>query len=501
MEKNVFVAVIASILILVAWPHLMPKQKESTVVQNTTQNTNIKQKVTQKKTQINQEKTFTNQENVVNNINIDLNKVPKYKLKTKIFELNISALGAKIRQINFLKHKTIFFTKNTRLDSPFFGFESFSNSLFTVSKKTDKKLILVSPNGDKIEYSILGDRKLGVKVSSAKSLKVEFVYRSNKEKGRFGLAKNPINRSRSFMYYYNNDLEIVTTGDMEERKQYNISPKWIALSDRYFTMAIMPQKGSFTSVTTENHNDKYILSATMEPLNDIEYMVYIGEKDVTYLRQFDKTLDQTVDYGIFSILAVPILEFMKFIHKYIPNYGWAIIILTILIRLLLYPLQHKSMKSMKKFQELQPHIAKIKEKHKDDKVAMNKEMMQFMSTHNVNMAKGCLPLILQMPVFFALYRVLGNAVELYKSPWGLWIVDLSSKDPLYLLPILVGVAMFIQQKMSPTSADPAQAKMMMIMPVAMAAIMSTLPSGLTLYILFSTVFGLVQQIIVNKQTN
>ena len=157
------------------------------------------------------------------------------------------------------------------------------------------------------------------------------------------------------------------------------------------------------------------------------------------------------------------------------------------------------MKSMKKFQELQPQLNKIKEKYKDDKAAINRETMQFMKTHNVNMAKGCLPLIIQMPIFFALYKVLGNAVELYREPWGLWITDLSTKDPLYLLPALMGVAMFIQQKMSPTNMDPTQAKMMYIMPVFMTFIMATLPSGLTLYILFSTIFGAVQQIIVNKQ--
>ena len=213
----------------------------------------------------------------------------------------------------------------------------------------------------------------------------------------------------------------------------------------------------------------------------------------------DKTLVKSIDYGFFSIVAVPILELMKLIYKFIPSYGWAIILLTLLVRGIMFPLQHKSMKSMKRMQDLQPHIKKIQEKYKDNKELQNKEVMQFMKTHKVNPMGGCLPMLMQLPVFIALYKVLGNSVELYQEPLGLWITDLSAKDPYYVIPVLMGVAMFFQQKLSPkTTMDPTQAKMMLFMPIVFTLFMLNLPSGLTLYILFSTLFGIAQQLFINK---
>jgi YidC/Oxa1 family membrane protein insertase len=194
------------------------------------------------------------------------------------------------------------------------------------------------------------------------------------------------------------------------------------------------------------------------------------------------------------------LELMKFFYRVIPNYGVAILLLTLLVRLIMFPLQHKSMKSMKKMQELQPYLKGLQEKYKNDKEKLNKEMMQFMKTHKVNPMGGCLPMLLQLPVFIALYKVLGNAVELYKSPFIFWISDLSSKDPYYVLPILMGIMMFLQQKMTPNpTMDPTQAKMMLFfLPVIFTIFMLSLPSGLTLYIMFSTLLGIVQQYMMNK---
>ena len=210
----------------------------------------------------------------------------------------------------------------------------------------------------------------------------------------------------------------------------------------------------------------------------------------------------SVDFGFFAVLAVPILRGLQFIHKFIPNYGIAIILLTIFLRLITFPLQYKSFKSMKKMQTIQPELAKIKEKYKDEPQKMQKETMDLFKKAGANPLSGCLPLLLQMPFFFAIYRVLYSAVELVGAPFYGWIHDLSIHDPFYVLPVLMGLAMLAQQKLTPqTTVDPTQQKIMMFMPVIFAFIMKSLPAGLVLYIFVSTVVGVAQQALVYRMAD
>jgi YidC/Oxa1 family membrane protein insertase len=190
---------------------------------------------------------------------------------------------------------------------------------------------------------------------------------------------------------------------------------------------------------------------------------------------------------------------MNFFYKFCRNYGIAILLLTLLIRALFHPLTKKSLKAMRERQRIQPQIAKIKEKYKDDRQRMNKEVMDLMKANKGNPLGGCLPLLFQMPIFFALYRLLYNAIELYQAPFFGWIKDLSTKDPLYITPILMGVAMFVQQKMTPTTTiDPTQQRMLMLMPIIFSFFMIALPSGLVLYILASTLLQIASQYVVNR---
>ena len=213
-------------------------------------------------------------------------------------------------------------------------------------------------------------------------------------------------------------------------------------------------------------------------------------------------LHLSVDFGFFAILAVPTLRALQFVYKFIPNYGIAIILVTILIRLITFPLQYKSFKSMKKMQGIQPELAKIKEKYKDEPQKMQKETMDLFKKAGANPLSGCLPLLLQMPFFFAIYKVLYSSVELVGAPFYGWIHDLSLHDPFYVLPVLMAVAMFAQQKMTPTTTmDPTQAKIMMFMPVIFAFIMKSLPAGLVLYIFVSTTVGIFQQMLVYKMAD
>jgi YidC/Oxa1 family membrane protein insertase len=227
---------------------------------------------------------------------------------------------------------------------------------------------------------------------------------------------------------------------------------------------------------------------------DLSLQFYIGPKEYTELSKV-AGLKRLIDYGTFAFFAYPLLEILRFFHKYvIQNYGIAIILLTLLVRGLFYPLSVKSMRSMKEMQKLQPQIASIKEKYKDDPKKLNEEQMALFKAHKVNPAGGCLPMLVQLPVFIALYAVLGNSIELFHAPFFGWIQDLSTKDPLYIYPVLMGLSMFAQQKIAPSAGmDPAQQKIMLVMPVIFSFMMVKLPSGLTLYIFVSTVLGIVQQ--------
>ena len=221
------------------------------------------------------------------------------------------------------------------------------------------------------------------------------------------------------------------------------------------------------------------------------------KKNYDLLTGLGSSLELSVDFGILGIIAVPILRGLQFFYKYFPNYGVAIILLTIIIRLITFPLQYKSFVSMKKMQVLQPELAKVKEKYKDDPTRLQKETMELFKRNGANPLGGCLPLLLQMPIFFAFYKVLYQAVELVGSPFFGWIHDLSIKDPIFVLPVLMIVLMFLQQKMTPsTTADPVQQKIMMFMPIVFGFIMKDLPSGLVLYICVSTLIGILQQMLV-----
>jgi YidC/Oxa1 family membrane protein insertase len=228
-----------------------------------------------------------------------------------------------------------------------------------------------------------------------------------------------------------------------------------------------------------------------------KYMLYAGPKDIDQLAALHLGLEHIVDFGFFSIIARPIFWLLKFINSFIGNYGWSIIILTIVLRIPFIPLLNKGQKSMKKLQELQPKMAEIKEKYKKDPQRMQREMMELYKRYKVNPMGGCLPMLLQIPFFFALYKVLLVSIELRGAPFILWIHDLSVKDPYYVLPIVMGITMLAQQKMTPTSADPSQAKIMMFMPVIFTFMFLNFSSGLVLYWLVSNLLSIVQQFFVN----
>ena len=284
------------------------------------------------------------------------------------------------------------------------------------------------------------------------------------------------------------------------KEKLNTNVFWMGADEQYFLSALITQNPK-ARVGVERYYD--IVKAFLQiPLQgkkaELEFSLFKGPKDKSILEKVYPNLSASIDFGWFKIVALPLLYLLKFFYGLIHNYGIAIILLTVFVKIILHPLTHTSFKSMKEMQRIQPQLNKIKEKFKDDKEKLNREMMQLMKANKVNPMGGCLPMLLQFPVFIALYRVLGNSIELRGAPFVFWIVDLSQKDRFYVLPLLTGVVTFIQQKKTPTMGDPMQAKMMMMMPIFMTSVLLFLPSGLTLYIFVNAVLTFAQQYLINK---
>lgn len=280
---------------------------------------------------------------------------------------------------------------------------------------------------------------------------------------------------------------------------------WTAIQDNYFCAALIPLgKGSWAQI--EKMKDGGPLVGLVFPAKRLlpgegaseSFSLYVGPKEIDRLTKLGFGLRDMIDLGWFGFLARPALYFLKYINGFIKNYGLAIIILTFLVRIILFPLTHKSLKSMQEMQRLQPKINMLRERFKDDSKRMNQELMELYRKHNINPMGGCLPMIVQIPIFIALYNALINSVELWRAPFILWVKDLSAKDPYYVLPILMGASWLVQQWMTPTTGDPRQAKIMLLMPVVFTFMFLNFPSGLVLYFLVSNLLGIAQQYFLNQ---
>jgi YidC/Oxa1 family membrane protein insertase len=308
---------------------------------------------------------------------------------------------------------------------------------------------------------------------------------------------------RKLVYFTKQSVESVSLTSVETL-EIGTPVKWIGTAGRYFLMTLVAveptePRALIQPVAARTGRISLVYPVAGNSIT-IPLKAYFGPKELDVLRSVEPTLDHTVDFGWFTAFAYPLLKFMKWLYSIFHNYGVAIILLTIAVKIATYPLTYKSMKSMKQMSKLQPQLQKIREKHKDDKEALNREMMSMMKSHGYNPAAGCLPILIQMPVFFALYRVLYSSIELYHAPFALWIHDLSEKDPYYVTPVLLTLTMYIQQKLTPnTTVDPAQQKMLQFMPIMFGAFMLTLPSGLTIYMLTNAIASIIQQMILNKK--
>lgn len=284
--------------------------------------------------------------------------------------------------------------------------------------------------------------------------------------------------------------------------------QWLALQDKYFLSVLIPSQASSTLVKKEG--DKLLSGSIRFPApaagSAVKLQLYAGPKEYDTLRAMQIGIEDTIDFGWFvfgswgvvKAVAKPIFYVLRFINDYTHNFGVTIILLTMMLKVLFVPLQFKSYKSMKQMQVIQPKVLAIQEKFKDDRDRLNKELIKLYRDHKVNPVGGCLPMVLQMPVFVALFNILYMTIDLRQAPFIAWLTDLSVQDPYYVLPIIMGVTMVIQQKITPTTMDPTQAKIMLMLPAFMTFLFINFPAGLVLYWLTNNVLTISQQLITDR---
>lgn len=364
--------------------------------------------------------------------------------------------------------------------STYFNFSTVLNQTESSIELEDKEL------GAKLKIAIDEKENFSFALNSTQEMKYRIVFKTT--------PKSLENKQERHYIVYSNKVERPVVGSAE---LYDSSFGWLGLDFNYQLLALsFPEK--VTSLIRVQKDGTMIMESANKMATFNTEIVY-AKKNYDDLVALGNKLELAVDFGFWGILAVPILRGLQFFYEFIPNYGISIIFLTIIIRLITFPLQYKSFKSMKKMQLLQPELAKLKEKYKDEPQKLQQETMTLFKKSGANPLGGCLPMLMQMPVFFAFYKVLYSAVELVDAPFIGWIHDLSIKDPYFILPVLMTVTMFLQQKLTPSaSADPSQQKIMMAMPIVFGFIMKDLPAGLVLYIFISTLLGILQQLFVNK---
>jgi YidC/Oxa1 family membrane protein insertase len=469
-------------------------------------------------------------------------------VKTGLFEAVFSEHGGSLKSLKLTAYKEKLGGKDPKemilSDQPAtfpLQMEWIKNSQPEITQArfiADKTSLSLSPNQPKGTVSFRWTSKQGFTIIKTYSLS-DNSYRIDLDIQVINNTKQPLddnlalvlenrfptssNNSASFkgaLRFIDGKYKETALGKVEKEEVLTGKIRWGALADTYFMGAIVPLEEQQTASLKVSKPEPELLKMafvaspwTLAPKEEkrIRYALYFGPRDTTILQPLGLELEKAVNFGFFDIVSKPLLWVLRFFNGFLHNYGWSIILLTILVKILFWPLTHKSYKPMKDMQKLQPKIAKLREKYKDNREKLNQETMALYKTYKVNPMGGCLPMIIQIPVFFALYSLLGYAIELRHAPFLLWINDLSAPDRLPIgvqipyvgdgipvLTLLMGASMFIQQKMTPTAGDPTQAKLMLFMPVIFTFMFINFAAGLVLYWLVNNVLSIGQQYYINK---
>lgn len=506
-----FLAVLISGVILFGWSHFFgPKQdpnkalgdkKEKVVSSDSSSKTaqNVAQKdITDSVNSLSSEDSVVAPKPILKEVVLE-NAVSRIVVNNRlnIVDFTSDLVSSSFQKIVGAKDVLGFYVDNkSNFNELFFEFSSVDGSKVT---GVDKR------NNVQVDLELLEDGSLSWVLSTTNPRKFKILLESSKyeEPGSDGnfltsffspSASNNQNNIRKFTIFHKNYEEFTVPDDDYGEN----SVKWIGIDSFYHLFALAFENR--LSANYKSSTDSRFSLVTNQRASVLNGRMVFSKKYLSQLSKLGDNLDLGLDFGFFSIIAIPMFQALQFIHGVIPNWGFAIILLTLFIRFVTFPLYLKQMKSMNKMKQIQPQIQKIKEKYQDDPKKQQMETMELFKRTGVNPVGGCLPLVLQMPIFFAFYKVLTVSAELDQEPFIGWIVNLTEKDPYYVLPVLVAFVMWLNQKFMPqTTTDPMQKRVMSMLPILFAFIFINMPAGLNIYILVSTLFGIGQQIVVNKR--
>jgi YidC/Oxa1 family membrane protein insertase len=460
-------------------------------------------------------------------------------ITTDVMKADIDTVGGELKRLELLKHKdTIDPTKNMVLfdagskhtylaQTGLIGGNFPNHKSGFVAKPgpraldgaTDLQLVLESEQaGVKLVKTYTfkrGDYTIGIKhdvVNSSgapitPSLYMQLVRDGNKPEGEsqfYSTFTGPV------VYTDVEKFQKMEFEDIEKGKAKHVTKSddgWVALVQHYFVSALLPPEKVAREIYSKKVDNNLYAVGTILPMSTVapgatasmEARLYSGPQESDRLEKLAPGLDLVKDYGWLTIVAKPIFWLMDQIHKVLGNWGWTIIVLTIMIKLAFFPLSAASYRSMAKMKTVTPKMTSIRERFKNDPQKMNQAMMELYRTEKINPLGGCLPIVVQIPVFIALYWVLLASVEMRNAPWLGWIQDLASPDPWYILPVIMAVSMFIQTKLNPTPPDPIQAKVMMFMPIIFSVMFFFFPAGLVLYWVVNNILSIAQQWVITKK--
>jgi len=504
-QKRILLAVVLSFLFFIVYDYFFIPKTPMLSEQNISKDLN-----TTKTQSINSQ----NQAPVTSKQNVSLEQTQNIvRIKSPYFEAEIDSLGRissfilqeskykdkEGKQINLISKNTPY-PLELRFSDP-----NTNEEAFTTRYESEFKELLIDENSSKslrltqtlsnlkieknIKFYSKGNYEIEVNLSKVSPYFISVGFRPD-------IAVDSYTVSGALVLDEAKTLHTFENGDLKSDE--HIKKAFLASAfDRYYSSFFYNFDEPLNITISKDAKENPILFAYAD--NVFKAGGYIGAKEHKTLREIDPRLDDVVEYGFFTFIAKPVFDFLNFIHKYVGNWGWAIVVMTLIVRIVLFPLTYKSMISMNKLKDLAPKMKDIKDRYKGEPQKMNMHMMELYKKHGANPMSGCLPILLQIPIFFAIYRVLLNTIELKAAPWAFWIHDLSVMDPFFILPILMGLTMFLQQLITPMAiSDPMQAKIMKFLPLIFTFFFITFPAGLTLYWFVNNLCSLVQQWIINK---
>ena len=460
-------------------------------------------------------------------------------VKTDLLDLEINTVGGTIQHLELLNYPVSKKQNNKKvvlLDNEKEHFYIVQGGLISENDSADHKTVFAIENNS---YSLKGNDSVSIPLywESENGLKVIKTYTFYKNKyvadinyeiqnstdiDWAGRVYGQINRTEPkekgsrFIYTYTGAVvsspekryEKIDFGDIEDDKlSIDITNGWVAMLQHYFLTALIPgsKDDKYHYYTLNPEKNSYVIGAAspvksiaVNNSENISHRVFVGPKLQNELKQIAEGLDLTVDFGVFWILAKPLYWVLDYIHGFTNNWGWAIILVTLLLKIFFYKLSAAGYRSMANMRRVQPRLLSIRDRYKGDRAKLNKAMMDIYKEEKINPLGGCFPILIQIPVFISLYWVLLESVELRQADFILWINDLSIPDPFFVLPLLMGITMFIQQKLNPAPMDPVQAKVMSVLPVVFTIFFAFFPSGLVLYWVVNNTLSIAQQWMITR---